>query len=199
MDKRTLRSEILNKRKSLSIEEVITKSSAISSLLFSTEQYKNSKYIMCYVDFKNEVRTEEIIKTAIDEGKNIIIPISVVETRQLILSQLLDYDKELESSTYGILEPKKEFIREVNPELIDLVLMPGVAFDRRGYRIGYGGGYYDRFLTRIDDSVPKIALAFDLQMVPYVRKGRYDIPVDYIITEKEIIKASKWFCLESFT
>lgn len=191
MDKRTLRSEILNKRKSLSIEEVITKSSAISSLLFSTEQYKNSKYIMCYVDFKNEVRTEEIIKTAIDEGKNIIIPISVVETRQLILSQLLDYDKELESSTYGILEPKKEFIREVNPELIDLVLMPGVAFDRRGYRIGYGGGYYDRFLTRIDDSVPKIALAFDLQMVPYVRKGRYDIPVDYIITEKEIIKASK--------
>src|SRR5690606_18895751 len=120
-------------------------------------------------------------KTALNEGKNIIIPISVVETRQLILSQLMDYDKELEAGTYGILEPKKEYIREVNPELIDLVLVPGVAFDRKGYRIGYGGGYYDRFLTRIDDSVPKIALAFDLQIVAQVKKGRYDIPMDYII------------------
>lgn len=191
MDKRTLRSEILNKRKALSKEEVINKSSDISSLLFSTEQYKNSKYIMCYIDFRNEVRTEEIIKSALNEGKNIIIPISVVETKQLILSQLMDYDKELEAGTYGILEPKKEFIREVYPELIDLVLMPGVAFDRRGYRIGYGGGYYDRFLTKIDDPVPKIALAFELQMVPHVREGRYDLPVDYIITEKEIIKSSK--------
>lgn len=191
MDKRALRNEILSKRKALSKEEVNKKSSAISNLLFSTEQYKKSKYIMCYIDFRNEVRTEEIIRMALNEDKNIIIPISIVETKQLVLSQLLDYDKELESGTYGILEPKKEFIREVNPELIDLVLMPGVAFDRRGYRIGYGGGYYDRFLTRIDDSVPKIALAFDLQLVPHVRKGRYDIPVDYIITEKEIIKASK--------
>lgn len=191
MDKRSLRSDILNKRKSLSKEDVNGKSSAISKLLFSTEAYKGSKYIMCYIDFRNEVKTEDIIKTSLKEGKNIIIPISVVETRQLILSQLLDYDKELESGTYGILEPKKEFIREVTPELIDLVLMPGVAFDRRGYRIGYGGGYYDRFLTRIDKSVPKIALAFDLQMVPHVIEGRYDIAVDYIITEKEIIKASK--------
>ncbi|MFA5524416.1 MAG: 5-formyltetrahydrofolate cyclo-ligase [Tissierellales bacterium] len=190
MDKRTLRSEILNRRKVLSKKQVITKSSAISSQLFSTEQYKNSKYIMCYIDFRNEVRTEGIIKTALKEDKNIIIPISVVETKQLILSQLLDYDKELESGTYGILEPKKEFIRVVNPELVDLVIMPGVAFDRRGYRIGYGGGYYDRFLTRINDSVPKIALAFELQMVPYVRKGRYDLPVDYIITESEVIKTS---------
>lgn len=191
MNKRTLRSEILNKRKSLSKDDVNGKSSAISKLLFSTDEYRSSKYIMCYIDFRNEVRTEEIIRTALKEGKNIIIPISVVETRQLILSQLLDYDKELEAGTYGILEPKKEFIREVNPELIDLVLMPGVAFDRRGYRIGYGGGYYDRFLTKIDKSVPKIALAFDLQMVPHVVEGRYDIAVDYIITEKEIVKASE--------
>lgn len=188
MDKKSLRNEILNRRKSLSKESLVEKSSEISKLLFSTDNYKNSKYIMCYIDFRNEVKTEEIIKTALYEGKNIIIPISVVETRQLILSQLFDFDKELEAGTYGILEPKKEFIREVNPELIDLVLMPGVAFDRRGYRIGYGGGYYDRFLTRIEKSVPKIALAFDLQIVPHVREGRYDVPVDYIITENEIIK-----------
>lgn len=191
MNKKMLRSEMLSKRNSLSQQGLMEKSSAITKLLFSTDYYKDSKYIMSYIDFRNEVRTEEIIKKALKEGKNVIIPISIVETRQLILSQLMDYDKELEAGTYGILEPKKKFIREVNPDLIDLILMPGVAFDRRGYRIGYGGGYYDRFLTRIDKSVPKAALAFDLQMVPYVKEGRYDIPVDYIITESEIIKASK--------
>lgn len=191
MNKKMLRSEMLSKRNSLSQQSLMVKSSAITKLLFSTDYYKDSKYIMSYIDFRNEVRTEEIIKKTLKEGKNVIIPISIVETRQLILSQLMDYDKELEAGTYGILEPKKKFIREVNPDLIDLILMPGVAFDRRGFRIGYGGGYYDRFLTRIDKSVPKAALAFDLQMVPYVKEGRYDIPVDYIITESEIIKASK--------
>lgn len=190
MDKRTLRSDMLKKRKSLSQVALLEKSSSISELLFSTEQYKNSRYIMCYIDFRNEVKTEEIIRTALKDSKNIIIPISVVKTRQLILSQLYDFDKELEAGTYGILEPKKEYIREVKPELIDLVIMPGVTFDRRGYRIGYGGGYYDRFLAGIHKSVPKIALAFDLQMVPHVKKGRYDIPVDYIITESEIIKTN---------
>lgn len=188
MNKKILRQELLKKRSSLTIDEVVDKSADIAELLFSTDFYKKSKYIMCYIDFRNEVKTEEIIRTSLENGKKIIIPISVVKTRQLILSQLLDYDKELESGTYGILEPKKEFIRRVSPELIDLVLVPGVAFDRRGYRIGYGGGYYDRFLPKVKRSTPKVALAFDIQMVEYVKKGRYDIPMDYIITEKEIIK-----------
>lgn len=191
MDKKNLRAEILEKRKNISREELEKKSSSIAKSLFSTDYYKRSNYIMAYIDFRNEVKTEEIVKTALKEGKNVVIPISVVENKQLILSQLFNYDKELEASTYGILEPKSEFVREIHPELIDLILVPGVAFDRRGYRIGYGGGYYDRFLSKIHKSVPKVALAFNLQITPHIKEGKYDIPVDYVITEDEIIKAKK--------
>lgn len=191
MDKKAFRTEILEKRKNMSQEELEKKSSSIAKALFSTDFYRNSKHVMIYVDFRNEVRTEEIIKTALKEGKSVVIPISVMESKQLILSKLFDYDKELETGTYGILEPKSEFIREVVPELIDLILVPGVAFDKRGYRIGYGGGYYDRFLSNIQKSVPKIALAFDLQIVPHVKEGKYDIPMDYVITEEKIIKAKR--------
>ncbi|KNF09167.1 5-formyltetrahydrofolate cyclo-ligase [Gottschalkia purinilytica] len=187
MDKNTLRKEILSQRKAMSLEEVNKKSDQVTDLLLSSEYYKNAKNIMAYIDFRNEVKTERLIKTALKDKKNIIIPISVVETRQLILSQLLDYDNELESGTYGILEPKKEFIREVEPSCIDLVLIPGVAFDRRGFRIGYGAGYYDRFLEKVDKSAPKIALSFELQMVSNAFEGPHDFPVDSIITENEVI------------
>ena len=188
MDKKTLRKEILLKRSSISKDMLITKSDLIAKHLFNTDFYKASKYIMTYIDFRNEVKTEEIIKKSLAYEKNIIIPISVVKTRELILSKLLDYDNELEAGTYGILEPKPQFIRKVAHKVIDLVLIPGVAFDKRGFRIGYGAGYYDRFLKKLDKSVPKVALAFDLQLVSHVEEGKYDIAVDYIITESGIIR-----------
>lgn len=191
MDKKAQRREALNKRKELSISEVNKKSKNIMELLFKCEFYKKAQCIMTYVDFNNEVKTKELIKKSIESNKKIIIPITITKTKELMLSQLKDYDNELEIGTFGVLEPKKEFIRIVPPESIDLVLVPGVAFDRRGYRIGYGGGYYDRFLKKINPSIPKVALAFDLQIIPRVKEGRYDIPMDYIITEKEIIKCSK--------
>lgn len=191
MDKNSTRKEILHNRKSMQSDEVIAKSEQITQYLFESDFYKNSNCIMGYIDFRNEVKTEEIIKRSLSNNKDIIIPISVVETKELILSKLLDYDNELESGTYGILEPKKQFIRKSSPHSIDLVLIPGVAFDRRGYRIGYGAGYYDRFLNKIDDSVPKVALAFNLQIVSHVDEGIYDVPVDYIITEDGVINCNR--------
>ncbi len=188
MDKNSIRKEVLKNRKSMNSVDVIEKSNKITEHLFSTDFYKKSSCIMAYIDFRNEVKTEKIIKSSLINNKDIIIPISVVETKQLILSKLFDYDNELEAGTYGILEPKKQFIRESSPDSIDLVLIPGVAFDRRGFRIGYGAGYYDRFLSKLDSSVPKVALAFNLQLVSYAHEGQYDIPVDYIITEDGVIK-----------
>jgi len=188
MDKNTLRKEILEKRKLLSPIELIHKSSQITELFFHSEFYHKSKYLMTYIDFRNEAKTEDLIRKSIKDGKNVIIPISVPETRGLILSKLNDYDNELDKGTYGILEPKEEFIRPISPELVDLILIPGVAFDKRGFRIGYGGGYYDRFLKKIDPSIPRIALAFNLQIIEKVAEGRFDMPVDYIITENEVIK-----------
>lgn len=191
MNKNFMRKDILNKRKALSQKEVMLKSNKISELLLSTDFYLKSHTIMTYIDFRNEVMTEKIIRESLETEKDIVIPISIVKTKDILLSQLLDFDKELTTGAYGILEPRQEYIREVKPESIDLVLVPGVAFDRRGSRIGYGGGYYDRFLKKLDKSIPKVALAFDMQLAEIVYRDNHDIPMDYIITENEIIHCVK--------
>ena len=187
MSKERVRKETLELRKAISTEELVKKSKDVAEKLFSTELYKNANTIMAYVDFRNEVKTEKIIKTAIADGKRIVIPISVIATRQLILSEIINYDIELESGAYGILEPRADYIREVDPSLVDLVLVPGVAFDERGFRIGYGGGYYDRFLDRVRPETAKIALAVEVQMVEYAFEDSHDIAVDMIITEDKIV------------
>lgn len=191
MDKNSVRKATLEKRKSMPLGEVVTKSDKIIEYLVSTDAYKNANTIMAYIDFRNEVMTENLIKRAVKDGKKIVIPISVVETRQLILSELIDYDNELESGAYGILEPKKEFIRETDAKLVDLVLIPGVAFDKKGFRIGYGAGYYDRFLERVRPDVSKIALAFELQMVNHAYPDSHDVAVDIVITEEEIVSCTR--------
>lgn len=185
--KKILRTEVLNNRKSMDSADVKAKSDSIIDSLLNSEFYKDSKVIMAYIDFRNEVQTERFIKQAVADKKRVVIPISVVETRQLILSEIIDYDSELESGAYGILEPKPEFIREVDPLLIDLVLVPGVAFDKKGFRIGYGAGYYDRFLERVRADIPKVALAFELQMVEDAHPDAHDFPVEYIVTEAGVI------------
>lgn len=187
-NKKILRKTMLDKRSQLSNNEIINKSNAISKHLYNTIYYKNSNFIMTYINFRKEVITKGIIQNSIKKGKDIGVPITVPNNRKLIVSKLKDFDKELELGHYNILTPKKEYIREVDPSTIDLVLVPGAAFDKRGYRIGYGGGYYDRFFTTLDKDTIKIGLAFQLQIIDKVPNDQYDLPVDYIITENGLIK-----------
>ena len=191
MSKERVRKETLEKRKLMSYDELVKKSGLVKDALLSTDLYRNANTIMAYVDFRNEVQTEKIIKKAIADGKRVVIPISIVESRQLLLSEIINYDEELEPGAYGILEPKKEYIRETDAELVDMVLIPGVAFDERGFRVGYGAGYYDRFLERVRPDISKIALAFELQMVDYAFEDSHDIPTSMIVTEDRIIECKR--------
>ncbi|QZY55788.1 5-formyltetrahydrofolate cyclo-ligase [Crassaminicella profunda] len=186
MDKKKIRQKILESRKSLSNEMICLKSTNIFHKLKTLDLYKNAKNIMIYMDFRNEVKTHLIIKDLLSSNKNVILPISVPKTKEMILSKLLDPKEELTKGTYGILEPKKEYIRKVNKAILDLIIVPGVAFDREGYRIGYGGGYYDRFLDKLSKDIPSIGLAFDLQIIDQVPNDSFDYPVDFIITETQI-------------
>lgn len=190
MEKKRIRDEILEKRSKLDKKTINSYSNSISDKLFETSSYKNSTTIMCFISFSDEVNTHELIKNAIKHGKTIVVPITVSKTKELKVSELLDFS-ELEIGYYNILTPKAEFIRFVDPNTIDLVLVPGVAFARNGYRVGYGGGYYDRFLSKLDSQVKKIGLGFYLQVVDTVPVENFDIPIDAIITEKEIIYCSK--------
>ena len=187
MNKEEIRRDILKKRHSLSKDYIKNKSQQIFLKLAESVEYINSRNIMFYVATRNEVQTEEMIKTSIKTGKNISVPIILPECINLAPSKILNFDVELEKGKKGILEPKKEYYRLFPPENIDLIIIPGVAFDLSGNRIGRGFGYYDNFLKKIRSSTKIIALAFEMQIVERIITDKNDIPVHKIITEQRTI------------
>jgi 5-formyltetrahydrofolate cyclo-ligase len=188
LEKKIMRREVLTKRAKLGDNGNISLSKEIVNTLMDSRFYKDAKTIMIFISFGSEINTHEFIKIGINEGKNIAVPVTFKEERIMKPSIIKNFD-ELEPGYYNILTPKQEFIRYIDPSEIDLVIVPGAVFDREGYRVGYGGGYYDKFLSsKIRKDISKIAIAFDLQIVDKVPREEHDISVDYIITEKEIIK-----------
>jgi 5-formyltetrahydrofolate cyclo-ligase len=184
--KKSLRKDVLSKRQSLSSQEVGEKSDNIHKLLFQLKYFQDAGVMMVYVDFRNEVKTAAIITTALNQGKRVVIPVCK-EAGQLIPSEVYQFPEDLEPGTWGILEPKPGRLRPVEPGEIDLVLVPGVAFDQRGNRLGYGAGYYDRFLAKASPSATFVALAYELQVVEDVFPVEHDMPVHYILTEDRLI------------
>jgi 5-formyltetrahydrofolate cyclo-ligase len=189
MKKEEIRRKILKKRLSLSSEYIRDKSRRVFLNLAETVEYVNSRNIMFYAATRNEVQTEEMIKISIKMGKNISVPIILPECINLAPSKIFDLDVELEKGKKGILEPKKEYYRLFPPENIDLIIIPGVAFDLSGNRIGRGFGYYDNFLRKVRSSAKIVALAFEMQIVRKIPNDKNDIPVHKIITEERIISS----------
>lgn len=180
MDKKEFRKCALSVRDGIKGRE--EKSKKICERLLLLPQYKESKTLMCYVSFRSEAETRGIIKAALIAGKSVCVP--VVENGQMYACYISDLD-ELTPGAYGILEPKEK--RKAVPEDIDLCLVPGAAFDRCGGRIGYGGGYYDRFLQAT--TAARIALCFDGQVYDVIPSEAHDMKMDLLVTEKEVIYA----------
>ncbi|HOP92167.1 5-formyltetrahydrofolate cyclo-ligase [Acetivibrio thermocellus] len=187
-DKRELRKEALNIRKGLSEEEIIEKSKLITEKLISLDGFYNSKCVMAYMDFKNEVMTRFLIEHCLNLGKIVALPLidCVDGVKKIFPYELTNQEGCLKPGTYGILEPVKEFSRKIDPKDIDLVVVPGVAFDVKGGRIGYGAGYYDIFLREVRKDCLKIGIAFDIQVFPSIPKEEHDILMDAVVTENEI-------------
>jgi len=192
MNKEEIRRKILNKRLSLSSKDIRDKSRQVFLNLAETVEYINSQNIMFYVATRSEVQTEEMIKMSIKMGKNVFVPIILPECINLAPSKIFDFDIELEKGKKGILEPKKEYYRLFPSENIDLIIVPGVAFDLRGNRIGRGFGYYDNFLRKVRSSVKIVALAFEMQIVKKIPNDKNDIQVNKIITEKRTINSIEY-------
>lgn len=184
--KNAIRKQVLEVRSKLSDNEVYRLSENIFLNLRENSFFNNSAYVMIYLDFKQEVKTDFIINYCLEHGKKVYIPICIPETHEICISRITNL-KELQSGHYGIREPKEEYIRLSDSNLIDLVLIPGVAFDSVGNRIGFGAGYYDRFMKRLQPKAVKAALAYSFQIVDIVPSNDYDIPADYIVTEKGTI------------
>jgi 5-formyltetrahydrofolate cyclo-ligase len=185
---------LLNKRNSQSKDEILEKSDQIFKIIVNLPEYQQAENIIIYCGKDEEVQTEKIIKYSLNDGKKIIVPITNVQKRVLEFSEIKDFDQDLEISTFDIPEPKKDRYKPFDLDKIDLIFVPGVGFDKIGGRLGYGYGYFDKFLSsiinrKIDKFIPFIGLAFDLQIVEILPTGKNDINIDLIITEKRIINS----------
>ena len=177
MDKIELRKQMINKRLDLSREDYATKSNLIISKLKQHPDFINAKTIGVYVSFKNEVDTISLIKEIVNE-KSICVPKTDGNLMNFYLINSLD---ELKKGNFGILEPLNQG-KIINKENIDLLIVPIVAFDSNHNRLGYGGGYYDRYLKNYFGKV--IGLAFSFQQIEILPVESFDIPIKTIIDEK---------------
>jgi 5-formyltetrahydrofolate cyclo-ligase len=180
--KHKIRKEIKEKLNSHSELEKTRKSGIIKNRLFSGEEFKKANVVMFYVSLKDEVDTLDMIDEAVKTGKRVCVPVILKEEKRLIAGEIKDRKADLESRHFGIYEPRKGHVKEVPLEDIDLVVVPGIAFDKKGVRLGRGHGYYDRFLCGLPDRTKTIGLAFDFQVVEHLPKDSHDIPVCKTIT-----------------
>lgn len=182
--KRSIRSEILELRNSLSEREITEKSLLICDKLFTIDEIANAKIFFIYSNIQSEVETSCIIETLLDQGKTVALPrIEDLDTPMAL--HAIDSLNNLQSGPFGIPEPHHE--DPVVPEKdVDVAIIPGIAFDESGWRLGWGGGFYDRFLSKT--SAISLGLAFEVQITDKLPIEMHDKQVDYIITEKRIIK-----------
>ena len=159
---------------------------AVCAKFMALPAYAAAKTVMWYVDAGSEVRTRHTLPEALTHGKRVVVPWCIVETNELELFLLEDM-RELAEGAYKILEPKDELRRRpakrVEPEQLDLVLVPGTAFAPDGSRMGQGKGYYDRLLSRARPDAPLVALAFECQMFPDIPVASHDVFMNLVLTE----------------
>ncbi|MFZ3091494.1 MAG: 5-formyltetrahydrofolate cyclo-ligase [Nitrospirota bacterium] len=185
--KKKLRKEIIARRDSLSDLERDAASKRIRESLFGLSEFKNAKSVHFFISFGSEVITTGMIRDAIKMGKKVVVPFIDRDKKMLRLSELRDFDKELESGYWGIQEPKKECMREVVIDDVELMVMPGVAFDGKGHRLGYGMAFYDKLIAGRKVTMPLVAITFDMQVVDDVPVAGHDVLIDKIVTEKRVI------------
>jgi len=185
--KERIRKQMIEKRKNLSISEVLEKSNLIKKRLFNINNFKKAQNILFYVSYNNEVYTHDMIKECLSGKKKVIVPITNKKHRKLILSELNKWE-DLKLGAYNILEPRKEYIKEIPPDQVDLAIVPGIAFDLSGNRIGHGMGYYDRLLKELYKyNISAVGLAFEFQIINRIPSELHDVKVKKIVTEKQII------------
>lgn len=179
---------MLVERRDMTTQEISDLSSIIISKLKKMPIYKSSKSIMLYLSFENEIDSSEIIEDCLREGKRVIVPFCDSSDMSITPTEIKDMNTDLHISKMGYIQPKRDSLNPVDIADIDLIILPGVAFDRKGYRVGLGAGYYDRFLGRVNFEIPTVGLAYDFQIIDsFIQMEDYDIPIDYVMTEERII------------
>ena len=185
MTKQALRQQLLHKLRRQPEHLRLSKSFKIGLALRRSALYRKAKVILCYVATDGEVETRPILTQAILDGKRVAVPVILKRNKKLMVAEIKDLGKDLTfRGPFGIPEPHRSSRRRIAPAELDLILVPGVAFDKKGRRLGRGGGYFDRFLDDLPTKVPRIGLAFRFQVVKKIPWEPHDQPVSKIITER---------------
>ncbi len=163
--KRHIREKLLERLKNHKEDDRLKKSLKIGRKFFGLKEFLKAKTVLFYLSFDGEVDTVRMIKDTIKRGKRVAVPVIRRETKEMIPSLIRDLEAEVRTGPYGVRHPKEEYIRPISLKSIDLVVVPGLAFDETGNRLGRGMGYYDRFLSRLPKDVPTVGLAFDFQVL----------------------------------
>lgn len=183
MDKKYIRRTMIEKRNSIGVDEKIEMDRKIFSTFFMMEEYIKCQDICIYIGYGSEIKTTEIIKRALDDKKNVFVP-RMKENREMDFIKIENLEC-LKKNKMGILEPENNLNKVV--EKIDLNILPGLAFDLKGGRIGYGGGYYDRYFQN-KKGFKNIALCYEFQIMDSIPMEIHDIKYDCLISEKNVMK-----------
>lgn len=184
IEKEIVRKQIKKKRQTLTKEQVLKKSKKIESLLFKTIQYQEAKTIYLYYNMEKEVITKSMILHALSLGKKVALP--KIEDNKMDFYYINDISQ-VSIGYFNIMEPVTKEIAKDNEALM---ILPGIAFDKERNRLGYGRGFYDRYLGQAKKQrrkIEKIGLCFGFQLIKKVPTEEYDIPVDSIITPEEVV------------
>lgn len=175
MDKKELRATIRARKRAMTEEEIVSRSEKLMELFLKSDAYKNANTIYGYLPYNQEVRTVPMLEQAQRDGKRVAVPKCYGSEMKFIYMEDLS---KVEKGYANIPEPIED--GPIGDDPTALVLMPGLAFDPQGHRIGYGGGFYDKFLSA-EPTHPTLALCYEFQMLPVLEAEAHDIPVDTVL------------------
>ncbi|MGC9554719.1 MAG: 5-formyltetrahydrofolate cyclo-ligase [Thermoplasmatota archaeon] len=183
-EKAALRRQLLERRNNLSTLDILEKSNQIIARLMTVPSFSAARTVLAYISHGTEVNTHGLIRSLLSQtSREVLVPVVADRQRYTLLLSSLHQWQELSTGAYGILEPTE--VRERPAESVEVCLVPGIGFDVRGNRIGYGGGYFDRLLRSIRGTT--IGLAYDFQVLDEVPNQEHDVPVDAVVTEKRLL------------
>ncbi len=186
-----LRRNTLRRRDNLASEDRSQKSTAVIERLWQLPSFAQVRHLFTYINFRSEVETKPLVRQCLVEGISVAVPVTLPEELRLVACKITDLDLELRPGYCDIPEPDQDAATIIEPNDIEIVILPGSVFDEYGGRLGYGGGYYDRFLANDAPCALRIGLAFEMQIL----KNRlplmpHDKLLHYLVTEKRTIDFS---------
>jgi len=184
MEKKALRQWILRRLREQPAKTRLAKSRIIGRKVCRLPSYRRAKTILCYVAIGGEVETRPLLSQAIADGKRVAVPATVGRSRRIIAVEIRDPERDLKKAgSFGVPQPARPLRRQLDLRKLDLILVPGVAFDRKRGRLGRGGGHFDRFLGKLPADVPSIGLAFRFQIIKRLPWEPHDRAVSRVITD----------------